>query len=61
MKYRCGGSARALRSLREALPDLDAYRTWTVRLPKEFRFEDDEVIVRRSGDGVLPASREDHL
>ena len=24
-----------------------------VRLPKEFRFEDDEVIVKRSGGGVL--------
>ncbi|MBI2317718.1 MAG: AbrB/MazE/SpoVT family DNA-binding domain-containing protein [Betaproteobacteria bacterium] len=24
-----------------------------VRLPKEFRFADDEVIVRRSGGGVL--------
>lgn len=24
-----------------------------VRLPKEFRFEDDEVVVRRSGAGVL--------
>ena len=24
-----------------------------VRLPKEFRFEDDEVIVKRSGHGVL--------
>jgi len=25
-----GGSARAVRSLREALPDLDAYRAWIV-------------------------------
>ncbi len=24
-----------------------------VRLPKEFRFDGDEVIVKRSGDGVL--------
>ena len=24
-----------------------------VRLPKEFRFEDDEVFVKRSGGGVL--------
>ncbi|OFZ90025.1 MAG: hypothetical protein A2V78_06470 [Betaproteobacteria bacterium RBG_16_64_18] len=24
-----------------------------VRLPKEFRFDDDEVLIRRSGGGVL--------
>jgi antitoxin VapB len=24
-----------------------------VRLPKEFRFEDDEVVVKRHGEGVL--------
>jgi len=24
-----------------------------VRLPKEFRFKDDEVIIKRSGGGVL--------
>jgi antitoxin VapB len=24
-----------------------------VRLPKEFRFDDDEVLIRRSGEGVL--------
>lgn len=30
-----------------------------VRLPKEFRFEEDEVIVQKFGDGVLllPVSR----
>ena len=24
-----------------------------VRLPKEFRFDDDEVLIKRSGEGVL--------
>ena len=28
-------------------------RSQAVRLPKEFRFDDDEVLVKRSGGGVL--------
>ena len=29
-----------------------------VRLPKEFRFDDDEVLIRRSGAGVLLLPKE---
>ena len=29
-----------------------------VRLPKEFRFDDDEVLIRRVGSGVLLLPRE---